>query len=450
MTVTGGSPASFAGAESPGTTVTINANAAYSVGESGPSGYAETDSADCSSVTGFAPGSDVTCTITNNDVAPTLTVIKHVVNDNGGTATAGQWTMSVAPYGFSFPGAESPGTSVSINAGAYSVSESGGPSGYTASSSAQCSGTAVVGGSYTCTITNDDQAATLTVIKHVINDNGGTATAGQWTITVTGGNASPASFPGSASGTTVSIDANATYTVSESGGPAGYTQTDASIECSSTTGLPSGGSATCTITNDDDVPTFTVDKSSTTTTVTTTGPVTYNYTVTNTSLVTLTGIALNDNNVDAQPVCASTTIAPSGSTTCTATHTVTQAQIDQNGSPTAGSGVLANTVTVTSDQGGSASDSLSIPIQQTKSLHLDKSVSETSYNAVGDILHYTYGLTNTGNVTLTSPSVSDTNVNTGPTYVSGDGNGNGKLDPGETWTYKGPISSPRPTSTAGP
>ena len=43
--------------------------------------------------------------------------------------------------------------------------------------SAQCAGTAVIGGTYTCTITNDDQAATLTVIKHVINDNGGTATA---------------------------------------------------------------------------------------------------------------------------------------------------------------------------------------------------------------------------------------------------------------------------------
>ena len=29
----------------------------------------------------------------------------------------------------------------------------------------------------TCTVTNDDQAAKLTVIKHVINDNGGTAVA---------------------------------------------------------------------------------------------------------------------------------------------------------------------------------------------------------------------------------------------------------------------------------
>ena len=36
------------------------------------------------------------------------------------------------------------------------------------------------GGSATCTITNDDKAATLTVIKHVVNDNGGTAVAGDF------------------------------------------------------------------------------------------------------------------------------------------------------------------------------------------------------------------------------------------------------------------------------
>ena len=42
MNVTGGSPSStgFAGAESPGTTVTLDAGS-YSVSETGPSGYAE-------------------------------------------------------------------------------------------------------------------------------------------------------------------------------------------------------------------------------------------------------------------------------------------------------------------------------------------------------------------------------------------------------------------------
>src|SRR5439155_4855298 len=113
----GGTPASFAGAESPGTTVSINANTAYSVGETGPSGHTRSDSAACASATGLAPGGTATCTITNNDQPATLTVIKHVINNNGGTATASNFTMSVTGgIPASFNGAESPGTAVTINA----------------------------------------------------------------------------------------------------------------------------------------------------------------------------------------------------------------------------------------------------------------------------------------------------------------------------------------------
>ena len=35
-----------------------------------------------------------TCTITNDDNSPRLIVIKHVINDNGGTAVAGDFTMT--------------------------------------------------------------------------------------------------------------------------------------------------------------------------------------------------------------------------------------------------------------------------------------------------------------------------------------------------------------------
>src|SRR5207237_1354292 len=149
-------------------------NAAYSVGETGPSGYTRSDSAACASATGLAPGGSATCTITNNDQPATLTVIKHVVNNNGGAGTASNFTMSVTGgIPASCNGAESPGTAVAINANtAYSVGETG-PSGYTRSDSAACASVAGLapGGSATCTVTNDDQAATLKVIKHVVNDN---------------------------------------------------------------------------------------------------------------------------------------------------------------------------------------------------------------------------------------------------------------------------------------
>ena len=62
---------------------------------------------------------------------------------------------------------------MTLDAGTYSVTETG-PSGYTASYSADCSGTIAIGETKTCTVTNNDQAAKLIVIKHVINDNGGT------------------------------------------------------------------------------------------------------------------------------------------------------------------------------------------------------------------------------------------------------------------------------------
>jgi streptogramin lyase len=88
----------------------------------------------------------------------TLIVIKHMINNNLGTAIASDFTMTVDNPGAtppSLPGAESPGTEVIVNPGAYSVSETG-PSGYTASNSAACTGTMIIGQTKTCTITNDD------------------------------------------------------------------------------------------------------------------------------------------------------------------------------------------------------------------------------------------------------------------------------------------------------
>jgi len=72
---------------------------------------------------------------------------------------AGDFTMSVTNSAnpADFAGEEAPGTSVGVNPGAYSVSESG-PSGYTESDSADCSGNIALGETKTCTITNDDIA----------------------------------------------------------------------------------------------------------------------------------------------------------------------------------------------------------------------------------------------------------------------------------------------------
>ncbi len=254
MNVTGADVSStgFSGQETPGVTVTLDAGA-YSVDESGGvPNYTKSLSADCSGT--IAIGESKTCTITNDDIQPSLTIIKNVVNDHGGTAVVGNWTMDIAGTDVSstgFPGQGSPGVKIGLDAGAYSVSESGGPSGYAASFSADCSGTIAIGETKTCTITNDDIAPQLTVIKHVINDDGGTAVASDWTMDVTGTAVSSTGFPGQeAPGVTVTLNAGA-YSVDESGGIANYKKT-LSADCSGNINI--GESKTCTITNDDNPP----------------------------------------------------------------------------------------------------------------------------------------------------------------------------------------------------
>jgi hypothetical protein len=177
-----------------------------------------------------------------------LIVIKHVVNDSGGTKSAGDFTMKIngvtATGGNEFPGSEA-GTDRKVTTGSYSVTETG-PSGYDASFSSGCSGSISDGQTKTCTVTNDDKPGTLIVKKHVINDNGGTKSAGDFTMKVTAGHPSQSSFAGSESGTTVTVDAGS-YSVDEDA-VSGYTKTIGS-NCSGT--IANGETKTCTITNDD-------------------------------------------------------------------------------------------------------------------------------------------------------------------------------------------------------
>src|SRR6185369_1145685 len=122
-----------------------------------------------------------------------LTVIKHVVNDGGGTASAGDFTITVTGTNVSlssFPGSES-GTGVSLDPGSYSVTESTSTD-YSSSFSSGCSGTLASGASVTCTITNTyitqptSTTGTLIVRKVVVNDGGGTATSSNFSFMVNG------------------------------------------------------------------------------------------------------------------------------------------------------------------------------------------------------------------------------------------------------------------------
>lgn len=203
--------------------------------------------------TSGAVGQGATTPITIDCTQAIVTVTKTVVNDNGGAASAGDFTLSLSQAlqnatAQSFSGSAN-GSERTVYPGPYSVGETAGPSGYAASFGSSCSGYVGPGGSAACTITNDDIAPSLTLVKNVVGDG----TASDWTLTATG----PTTISGTggvASGATFSAG---TYTLSESTGPAGY---DASAwSCSGVT--PSVGvsgttitlalaqQATCTITN---------------------------------------------------------------------------------------------------------------------------------------------------------------------------------------------------------
>lgn len=104
---------------------------------------------------------DVTCTFTNSDDAPKLTLVKVVENgaNPGGTALANDWTLTATgPTGFS--GMTGVMSNASFDQGSYDLSESG-PDGYVASdwvcSGGQVDGDTVsvgLGDDITCTITN--------------------------------------------------------------------------------------------------------------------------------------------------------------------------------------------------------------------------------------------------------------------------------------------------------
>ncbi|WP_402840253.1 VWA domain-containing protein [Microbacterium sp. GXS0129] len=219
-------------------------------------------------------GGLVTCTFTNDDVAPTLTLVKEVVNANGGTATAGEWSLSAAADGTVAVGGTTPASGTVRANTEYTLSESGGPSGYTLTGLA-CTGahetsidettiTLGTGENVTCTFTNTDAPGSLTLVKSVVNDDGGSAVPSDWNqlLTARSGDAAAVLFD---SGETQSVPAGS-YGLAELAGPAGYTLTGLSCDTGDvspqnpTVMIGVGQHVVCTFTNDDVAPRLTLVK----------------------------------------------------------------------------------------------------------------------------------------------------------------------------------------------
>lgn len=230
----------------------------------------------------LAAGANLTCTVTNVAVAGTLSLVKVV---EGGSAPPSMWTLTAqGPSYISGPAnsAQVTNQQVRVNAGPYTLSESGGPAGgghtaspwscvYTANDGSEgtlpVTGTGQVtislGQSVTCTITNtaQDTDAHLTLVKTVAppaETLPDIADATDFTLTATPAAGTALSgTTGSAGVSHVVVDAGVDYTLGETG-PAGYTAS--AWSCVAATGtlnsagpshvnLAAGADVTCTVTN---------------------------------------------------------------------------------------------------------------------------------------------------------------------------------------------------------
>jgi hypothetical protein len=250
---------------------TAQASVQYTLSESGPSGYSSSGTWTCTGTGGnmggttnkvtLSFGANVTCTITNDDVAPTITLIKSVDNGNGGNAQPDDFALTLGGTGV-LSGAA---TTVQANT-PYAINETL-VDGYTFVSitgDPECPAalggtvTADEGESIICTITNDDVAPTITLIKDVDNDNGGDAQPNDFALTLGGA--------GVLSGAATTVQANTPYAINETLVD-GYTfvSITGDPECPASLGgtvtADEGEDITCTITNDDVAPTITLIKS---------------------------------------------------------------------------------------------------------------------------------------------------------------------------------------------
>lgn len=202
------------------------------------------------------PGTPSSCTPVQE--LPTLTIVKKVINDNGGAATADEFEISTSAGVLVFgPGVGAnptvytattltelqPGVSYSLlesdldayTEGDWTCGVNGGGGPFNGGSITLASGE-----NASCEITNNDRAPSLTLIKQVVNDSGGTAVPGDWTLSAVGFD------PGN--------PVAGTYPLSESG-PPGYIRT--SLTCDNAIGqvdsvtLGPGEVVSCTFVNDD-------------------------------------------------------------------------------------------------------------------------------------------------------------------------------------------------------
>lgn len=305
-------------------------------------------------------------------------------------------------------------------------------------------GTAIFDGSNTVTkatcaaavptpVVSSPSNNTITVFKQVINDNGGTATYSDFPLFING---NPVT-----SGQSIAF-APGIYTVTETT-RAGYTTTYTG-NCDASGRIDHGGYNThhdiCTVVNDDvgappvaPVPPFISVVKVPTPLALTAGPglVKYAYTVKNMGTVPMTDVALVGDT-------CSPIVLGSGDTNNNSKLDVTETWV-YSCSKTL-TETTKNTVVATGYANGltavdvaSATVVVGLPVVPPL-IHVTKTPNPLTLPAGAGLVTYTQKVTNPGLVALSNVSVTDDKCSP-MSYVSGDTDGDSKLDMTETWTY---------------
>jgi uncharacterized repeat protein (TIGR01451 family) len=173
--------------------------------------------------------------------------------------------------------------------------------------------------------------------------------------------------------------------------------------------------------------------------------ITYHFTVTNTSPADgfpLHNITVHDPLLGTITNCQPSSLAPGQSATCTATHVITQADLN------AGNVINTARATGTTDNGNeveSGPDDEIVTADQEAGLEVTKVASPRTYDAPGQTITYAFTVRNSGNVTLTGVTLTDTRA-TGitcapPTPAT--------LTPGQVMTCTGTTTTTQADVTAG-
>jgi uncharacterized repeat protein (TIGR01451 family) len=199
------------------------------------------------------------------------------------------------------------------------------------------------------------------------------------------------------------LTCSASYTITQADLDAGSVTNTATATADGVTSLPD--TATVTVVQ---VPALTLVK--------TADPLTYDhisqvisytYVVSNTGTLSLLGPVTVSDDKAAPVTCPPVSsvgneddyLDPAESLVCSATYTITQNDLD--------AGSVLNTATASADSTTSPEDTATVTADQLPALNLTKTADPLTYDQPGQVIDYTYIVTNTGNVTLYNITVED-------------------------------------------